>query len=155
MDIKSSKQILYKQSHVLLDDFVYLDECDPRILIDLKYASCDNFVGRKIDGYKKNRAIIRLEVALALKQLQDELLKKDFSLLIFDAYRPQRASKMFHRWSMDSEDQMRKDIYYPNIDKNNLFKEGYISLTSQHSLGIAADLTICKKNSANNCFEPL
>src|SRR5262249_13660797 len=56
--------------------------------------------------------------------------------------RPQRAVDHFIRWARDLADTKTKDRFYPEVDKKNLFKEGYIATPSSHSRGSTVDLTI-------------
>ena len=52
----------------LLNGFVYIDEINPHIIVDLRYLTKFNFVGDIIDGYKSNRAILSKEAAIALNE---------------------------------------------------------------------------------------
>ncbi len=60
---------------------------------------------------------------------------------MFDCYRPVRAVAHFARWARDPRIG-RKAEFYPDIDKRNLFREGYISQRSGHSRGSTVDLTL-------------
>lgn len=124
------------------DGFVYVKDLIPNLRTDLRYYSSNNFVGEPIDGYKKPKCILTKEAAIALKKVQEEFEKLGFGLMIFDAYRPQRAVNHFISWSKDSTDIKMKEEFYPNIDKKDLFKEGYIAEKSGHSRGSTVDLTI-------------
>ena len=124
------------------DGFVYVKDLIPNLRTDLRYYSSNNFVGEPIDGYERPKCILTREAAVALKKVQEEFEKLGFGLLIFDAYRPQRAVNHFIRWSKDSTDIKMKEEFYPNIDKKDLFKEGYIAEKSGHSRGSTVDLTI-------------
>jgi D-alanyl-D-alanine dipeptidase len=53
-------------------DFVYLKDIEPTIIENLRYFSNENFMGRKIDGYKANRVILTSEAAIALVKIQQE-----------------------------------------------------------------------------------
>ena len=66
----------------------------------------------------------------------------NLSLRIFDAYRPQRSVNYFINWSKDLSDTINKIIYYPEINKSQLFPMGYIAERSGHSRGSTVDLTI-------------
>lgn len=123
-------------------DFLYLDQVSPSIHTQLQYFTHQNFVGRPIQGYGVNRAIITKPAALALANIQKELNEFGLGLLIFDAYRPQRAVNDFMVWAENLRDTKNKSEYYPNVDKRNLFKEGYIAEKSGHSRGSTVDLTI-------------
>ena len=126
----------------LPEGFVYAKEVIPQLRTDLRYYSSNNFVGRPIDGYIRPKCILTKEAAAALKKVQDEFARLGFGLLIFDAYRPQRAVDHFIRWAKDSTDIKMKEQFYPNINKSELFKNEYISSKSGHSRGSTVDLTI-------------
>jgi len=104
-----------------------------------------------------------LETALALAAIQLELVDKGLGLKVFDAYRPQQAVDHFVRWAADLEDARNKQQYYPNVDKANLFTEGYIAARSGHSRGSTVDLTLINiesgeeldMGSAWDFFDPL
>ena len=124
------------------EDFVDLKELMPNLRSDMRYYSSNNFVGEPIDGYNQPKLLLTKEAASALKKVQDELERLGFGLLIYDAYRPQRATDHFVRWSQDETDEAMKSQYYPNVDKKDLFAKGYISIKSGHSRGSTVDVTI-------------
>ncbi len=127
--------------------FVYLDEVDSTIQFDLKYAGKDNFLGREVNGYDSNkRVILTKEAALALKKAQEILYKDGFSIVVYDAYRPQMAVDDFVNWAKDQNDKKMKAIFYPRVDKNKLFELGYISQKSSHTRGSTVDLSIIEIN---------
>jgi D-alanyl-D-alanine dipeptidase len=61
---------------------------------------------------------------------------------VFDAYRPQRAVDHFIRWAHDSADTRTKAEYYPNLNKEEIFPNGYLVELSSHSRGSTVDLTL-------------
>ncbi len=124
------------------DDFVDLKELMPNLRSDLRYYGSNNFVGTPIDGYNEPKCLLTKEAAYALKKVQDELERLGFGLLVYDAYRPQRATDHFMRWAEDENDTAMKMQFYPNVDKKELFAQGYISAKSGHSRGSTVDLTI-------------
>jgi len=123
-------------------NFVYLKELIPKLRSDLRYYGSNNFVGKPIEGYNEPKLLLTIEAANALKKVQDELERIGFGLLIYDAYRPQQATDHFVKWSKDMADTLMKDDFYPNINKEDLFKLGYIAKKSGHSRGSTVDLTI-------------
>jgi len=123
-------------------DFVYVNEMIPTARFDIRYYGNNNFVGTRIDGYRAPLAIMTRKAALALKDVSDELQPKGFTLLIHDAYRPQKAVNHFVRWSQDSKDTKMKQQFYPFLDKRNLFKLGFIAKKSGHSRGSTVDLSL-------------
>lgn len=128
--------------HSLQTGFVYLQEPIPDLVIDLRYATTNNFVGQKIDGYRHTHAILSEPAAEALANVQTSLRPFGLGLKVFDAYRPQRAVDHFVRWSKDLEDTRTKLDYYPDVAKDDLFEEGYITSRSSHSRGSTVDVTI-------------
>jgi len=124
------------------EQFVELGEFIPGIHLDVRYFGVDNFVGGRIDGYEAAKIYMSRPAAEALANLQQQLLAMDLSLKVFDAYRPQRAVNHFIRWAQDLQDTRMKDRFYPSVDKQNLFSEGYISERSGHSRGSTIDLTL-------------
>lgn len=128
----------------LPDGFVYLKDVDPTIQTDVRYATSNNFVGKKVDGYRAKKIVITRRAAEALKKVQADLKKDGYGLKVFDAYRPQQAVSHFMRWVRDRNDQKTKAKYYPNIDKSTLAGGGYISGRSSHSRGSTVDLSLVK-----------
>ena len=122
--------------------FVYLKDIDDSIVVNLKYYSSENFTGQFVEGYHSNTAILTKESALALSNAQDDFNKLGYSLILYDAYRPQRAVNFFVQWSKNLNDTINKRIYYPNIKKSELFEFGYIAYKSGHSRGSTVDVSL-------------
>lgn len=122
--------------------FVYVDVVIPNIDVELRYNTKNNFVGRRVDGYHTNKLILTKEAALALKEVQEELLSQNLCLLVFDGYRPQKAVNSFMSWANKLNDTINKQAFYPDVDKINLFAEDYIAKRSGHSKGSTVDVTI-------------
>ena len=125
--------------------FVHLSEIAPDILQDMRYASENNFLGRRVKGYDAPECILTRETALALKRVQDALVPKGYALKVYDCYRPERAVRDFVRWSRHEGNASAKQQYYPGLDERDLFKLGYIAARSAHSRGNTVDLTIVRK----------
>jgi len=122
--------------------FVEVRAAVPGVSVELRYFTNDNFVGQRIDGYRAERCYITAEAAAALAAVQAELAVFDLGLKVFDAYRPQRAVDHFVRWAEDLADTRMKAGYYPDVEKKNLFRDGYIAAKSGHSRGSTVDLTV-------------
>lgn len=114
-------------------DFVVLSEAVPDVILEIRYHSTYNFVGDRIDGYEQPIALLTKEAAAALKNVSDELTAKGYRLKIFDAYRPQKAVTHFMNWALDSKDVRMKEYFYPELEKDVLFPQGYIAERSGHS----------------------
>ena len=123
-------------------DFVLLSEAVPDAILEIRYYSTYNFIGDRIDGYEAPVALLTKEAAAALKEVSDELVAKGYRLKIYDAYRPQMAVSHFMRWALDFEDTRMKQYFYPELEKDTLFPQGYIAEHSGHSRGSTVDLTL-------------
>ncbi|WP_445737811.1 M15 family metallopeptidase [Mariniflexile sp.] len=130
----------------LPDGFAYVKTVIPDLDVELRYNTSNNFVGKRIDGYRSNTLILTKETALALKKIHEELQNKNLCLKVYDGYRPQQAVNHFMRWAKDLNDTVNKKIFYPDIEKKNLFIEEYIATRSGHSRGSTVDLTIIDGN---------
>lgn len=73
---------------------VDLEKYIPGILLDIRYATINNFTGQKV--YYAARAYARKPVADSLIKIQNELESKGLGLKIFDAYRPYSATLKFY-----------------------------------------------------------
>lgn len=128
--------------------FVYVKNEIPKIHVELRYYTSNNFVGKPIEGYNRNVCILSAQATNALKKAQKELSRYKLSLKIYDAYRPQSAVNHFISWAKDLTDTVTKQQYYPDVDKSKLFKEQYIATRSRHSSGSTVDVTLVDLDSA-------
>jgi D-alanyl-D-alanine dipeptidase len=108
---------------------VDLQKVDTTIVVDLRYATPNNFTGSVLPGYEGNRAFLRAEAAAALAVVQEDLRMQGYGLKIFDAYRPIRASEAMVAWTQSA-------------NRPDLLRDGYIASRSRHNLGVAVDLTL-------------
>ena len=122
--------------------FVVLADHVPGIVQEIRYHSTYNFVGERVDGYEEPCALLTLEAARALKAVSNEVNVKGYRLKVFDAYRPAAAVRHFVMWGIDDLDLRMKPFFYPDLEKQELFKQGYIASQSSHSRGSAVDLTL-------------
>ncbi len=114
----------------------------PGVIVEMRYASSHNFVGRQIDGYEAARCLLTLAAAAALAEVARDLAPRGLTLKVFDCYRPVRAVANFVRWARAIADVAGKKEFYPDIDKRLLFQDGYIASRSGHSRGSTVDLTL-------------
>lgn len=138
-------------------DFADIKAIDPSIQIEMRYYGNHNFVGQRVHGYKAPKCLLTKEAATALGQVQADLKKKNLSLLLYDCYRPQKGVNHFIRWAKDLKESKMKKEFYPNVAKENLFRDGYIAAKSGHSRGSAIDLTIAglDMGSPYDFFDPI
>lgn len=126
--------------------FVRLADVAPAITQDIRYAGSENFLGRPVPGYRCPECWLRREVAKALANAAKEAEALGLRLVVYDCYRPQRATRAFIAWAADDKDQAMKAAYYPHLDKKEIFAKGYIAKESAHSLGIAVDIAFLGRN---------
>ncbi len=105
-------------------DLVDLAAFDPRFRLDIRYATTNNFMRRVL--YPVARAMAQRPAAEALSRVQTRAEAEGFGLLIFDAYRPWRVTKMM--WDETPEAQ-REFVANP-------------ANGSRHNRGCAIDLTL-------------
>jgi D-alanyl-D-alanine dipeptidase len=102
---------------------------EPTIVVEMRYATSNNFTGAPLPGYLANRAYLRREAAASLARVQRDLRTRGLGLKIFDAYRPVRATLAMVDWT-------------GRANRPDLLKDGYIASRSRHNLGLAIDLTL-------------
>src|SRR2546423_9539014 len=71
---------------------------DSSIVVDLRYATANNFTGAPLPGYLANRAFLRREAAAALAREQRDLCGDGLGLQIFYGYPPLRAAPAVVGW---------------------------------------------------------
>lgn len=116
-------------------NMVDVQEINPAIFVNLKYATEDNFMKMKL--YERiSKAYLLEDVAKRLGKCQDYLteIKPGLHLLIYDAVRP--VSVQVKMWkALDSISPKERGLFVSN-PKNG----------SVHNYGAAVDLTICDEN---------
>lgn len=125
----------FAEISTVIDDAVY----------DIRYYSPNNFTGHKINGYQAPRAYMTKEALAALAKAAEDLREQGYRLLIWDAYRPQKAVDDFVAWINDPKNPGDKS-FYPALEKSNLLAGHYIMAKSGHTRGSTVDLTIIKKD---------
>ena len=124
------------------DDFGYIADEIPDIVLDIRYATKENFMGRVVKGYSSPKVVLTKKTLKALKKAQAEFNQLGYRIKVFDAYRPQRAVDDFLQWIKEENDTVMKQKYYPQLDKKNLVPHGYIAEKSGHSRGSTLDLSL-------------
>jgi zinc D-Ala-D-Ala dipeptidase len=107
---------------------------DPTIRVDARYATSNNFTGKPLPGYQAPKALLRREAAMALARVQARLRPDGLGLLVFDGYRPVRATLAMVDWAK-------------RTGQESLLEQGYIARRSRHNLGLAVDLSLAALDS--------
>ncbi|MBN8992773.1 MAG: M15 family metallopeptidase [Rhizobiales bacterium] len=138
------------KAQALPGGFVYLRDIEPGIIQDMRYATSNNFVGKPLRGYDAAECVVKREVGLALKNIQQELARQKLSLKMFDCYRPERAVADMVAWSRNGRETPGERRFNPAFRKADLFRLGYIATRSGHSTGAALDLTLVDLTADNS-----
>ena len=119
------------ESRVLIDSLVDIRSINPEIQVDLKYATADNFMKKRL--YERLRiAYLQKDIAERLSKSQNLLssLKAGYRLLVYDAVRP--VSVQQKMWdALDSIPPNERGKFVSNPQNRSL-----------HNMGAAVDLTI-------------
>jgi D-alanyl-D-alanine dipeptidase len=107
------------------NDMVNLQAYIPSLIINLKYATTDNFTKQKI--YNFNVAYLRRGTADKLTAANKELNRLGYSIEIWDAYRP--PADQFKLWAVKHDATFIANPYTTH---------------SNHSCGSAVDITLMK-----------
>ncbi|NRB10917.1 MAG: peptidase M15 [Rickettsiaceae bacterium] len=149
----------YNNSYAGLDDyfaekFSYITQTDPSIIINIRYRSTENILGRSMKGYSKSRPFLTKAAAKALSAAQADLVMQGYSLVLYNAYIPLKSYHDLEKWSR-SLDEGEKDEYYPNLTKSELITQNYIKEKKHHSRGSTVDVTIIAldKTLKNPCIK--
>lgn len=105
-------------------NLIELITLDPTIKLDIRYATDNNFVGKKV--YPEARAFLQRPAAKAVAKVHRSLKKKGLGLVIFDGYRPWSITKLF--WEVTPDE---KRMFVADPAKG-----------SKHNRGCAVDLSI-------------
>lgn len=78
-------------SHLYANDLVDLKKVNPKIFVEMRYATNNNPLGLKI--YPTDKCYVVAEVADRLSKAQRALEKEGYALKVLDAYRPYRLMR--------------------------------------------------------------
>lgn len=104
------------------EPLVYAQDIDETIVLDIRYATKNNFTKKVI--YKSNDCFVHKDLVDPLKKVVKELKKYDLSIKIFDGFRPLWAQQILF-------DTFPDERYVANPNK-----------ITRHARGTAVDLTL-------------
>ena len=99
--------------------------------IDALYATNNNFTQKPLPGYYQNNLWLHQDAFDRLQEVIQTIAKLELGLIVWDAYRPHRATKAMIAWAKETN-QMR------------LVEDGYIARRSRHNSGTAIDVSLMK-----------
>lgn len=107
---------------------------NPNIVLDIRYATTNNFLGKKL--YQVPKCALRKEVAIKLSKVQKDLEEMGLGLKVFDCYRPLSVTKQM--WAI------LPDTRYVANPANG----------SRHNRGAAVDVTLIDFNTKKELEMP-
>jgi D-alanyl-D-alanine dipeptidase len=110
-----------------VDHLARIKDLDPTIVIDLRYATENNFTGKKV--YPTAKGILRYETAKKLAKANADFRKDGYTIKVWDGYRPIYVQKIF--WNI-----LPDDRYVANPYKGG----------SRHNRGGAVDVTLIDRD---------
>lgn len=112
-------------------ELVDVTKLDPTIRTEIRYATENNFTGRRLPGYDVPLALLRPAAAEALARVNRRLAGQGLALKVFDGYRPIRATQAMVTWA--------------NRTGNGwVLRQGYVASRSGHNRGATVDLTVVR-----------
>ena len=100
------------------------------------YHRVDNFTGDTLPGYGAPGAWLLDEAAQRLVAVEATLREQGFGLVIYDSYRPVRATRAMKQWCVRYGQQW-------------ILEQGYVALRSTHHTGNTVDLSIWSKTTGD------
>lgn len=122
--IKPTSLAEYRSSLNKHPEYELIDLADalPSVILDIRYATANNFTGRQV--YSLPKAYVRKPVYLALASAQRDFGTLGWSIKVFDAYRPYKATVKFY------------ELYHDTTYVASPYKG------SRHNRGCAVDMTV-------------
>ncbi len=114
------------EDHISLVDIASLDAS---IILDIRYASPNNFTGQAV--YPAAKCLLRKAVAEKLVRVQQMLQQKNKRLIVFDCYRPFSIQQVL--WGLVPD---ARYVAKP------ILKEGIPIAGSRHNRGAAVDVSL-------------
>jgi len=121
--IKEKEMELENKKRKLISNLVDIETLTKEFIIEMKYATEDNFMGRKL--YPSTLCVLQRETAIKLIKANNELIKNGYRIKIWDAYRPLSVQRIM--WDIMPNDDF---VANPNLRG------------SVHNSGFAVDVTL-------------
>ena len=123
------------------DGFVNLPDVVPGLQIEMGYHTPANFTGSALPGYGAHGCWLLTEAADSIRRIAERAASRGLTLLVYDAYRPVRATTEMIRWA-------------ETTGNTWLLNEGYVSRNSRHNRGTTIDLTLVRNGAPLDMLTP-
>ena len=110
------------------DDFRDLSTL-PNVVLDIRYATSDNFMEMVVRGYDEPHCWMHPDGFERLTILVERLTQAGLGLWIWDAFRPKCATAHMVEWVRETGQEW-------------ILEQGFILEDSRHNRGVAIDLTL-------------
>lgn len=120
-------------------ELVDITTLDPSFVLDVRYATDNNFTGKAVYTPDEARCLLRRPVAEALVAAHAELKENGYRLKIFDCFRPIAVQQRLFEVFPDPD-----YVAMPEFDS-----EGKPVKGSKHNRGAAVDLTLITLDGAS------
>lgn len=103
----------------------------PSVRYEIGYATADNFTGAPLPGYGAAGCWLLPAAATAMIEVAATLAAQGFGLVVWDGYRPARASRAMGAWA-------------ERTGNTWILTDGFVALRSRHGAGIAIDVGLTR-----------
>jgi D-alanyl-D-alanine dipeptidase len=110
--------------------FTDLRHALPSATFEIGYSTADNFTGAPLPGYGAPGCWLVDAAAEALFAAAETLADRGFGLVLYDGYRPARASRAMADWA--------------HRTGNEWILDGFVAVRSRHNTGVAVDLALAR-----------
>lgn len=117
-------------------NLVRLLDLDPEFIIDLRYATDENFTGSRV--YASDQCYIDIHTARQLIRAKNAAKERGFRIKVWDAFRPVSAQQRF--WNLLPDNNFV--AYPPDMETLTVFK-------NSHMNGQCVDVTLTDENGAD------
>lgn len=125
--------VISAQTEVVHDStFVNLNDYSKDFVLEMKYATTDNFLKAKV--YECEACYLRLKTIQALIEANNDFIRKGYRIKIFDCYRPLDVQKKMWKIVPDAN-------YVANPSRGSIHNRGgAVDITLVDETGVALDM---------------
>lgn len=144
----AARPTLYEKLTNFPQNFVFIAEIDPSIPQELRSASNDNPLGRRLPGIFSEECVLARKAAVSLQKVQKEVqkfakfAKIPLTLRVFECYRPKTADEALFYSILQGAKVAKKRDFSPVFAETELISRGFLQKTSEYNTGFAVAVTL-------------
>ena len=123
------------------EGFTNLPDFVDGLKIEMGYHTSANFTGSALPGYGAHGSWLLIPAAESVRRIGSRARDRGLTLLVYDAYRPVRATTAMIEWAEATGNTW-------------LLDQGYVSRNSRHNRGTTIDLTLVRDGVPLDMFTP-